>query len=292
MNITQKIERYNSARQIGTYEPGSASWLKQRREGITGSDIAPIMGLSPWKSLYTLYWEKAGQLPEQEPTTRMLLGNYLEEGIAKLFQDLNPNLKVYRNLGTFAKVESPVFRANPDGVIEDSLGNLSILEIKHTSQYWNELPEHYRLQVLWYMFVTGLHNPATICAVTGGDLKTFIVEYDESSVELAVTASRGFLGLLALGVEPDFDGSDSTVETVRELSGDLIDDVKELSCGTELLAAKQIYDAANENLNKYKSMALSELDGTRVGTLDGYEIVRLQQRNGSRPFLTFTKGNY
>lgn len=291
MNITQKIERYNSARLFGKAEPGSAKWLQWRRESITGSDVSSIVGLNPWKSALTLYYQKTGELPEQEATTRMMLGNYLEEGIAALFQDLNPNLKVYRDLGTWAKVDAPVYRANPDGVIEDQLGNLSVLEIKHTSQYWNEVPMHYQLQVMWYQYVLGLKNPATLVAVTGGDLKQFVVEYDETLINKSLEAVNLFLGLLNLGVAPDYDGSASTYETVRELTGDIIDGVKELDCGVDLFAAKQIFDAAEANLNRYKSQALAELDGTKVGTYQGIEIVRLAQRGTGKPYLTFTKGN-
>lgn len=291
MTITQKIERYNSARLFGKAEAGSALWLKWRRESITGSDISAISGLNPWKSCLTLFYEKTGQLQEKDATTRMLLGNYLEAGIAEMFQDLNPNLKVHRDLGTWAKVDSPVFKANPDGVIEDQLGNLSILEIKHTSQYWTEVPIHYQMQVMWYQYVLGLKNPATLVAVTGGDYRQFVVEYDESLLEKAKEAAETFLGLLAMDIEPDFDGSANTYETIRELSPDITDGVKELSCGTELMAAKQIFDAAEQNLNKYKSQALAELEGVKVGTWGGIEIVRLGQRGAGKPFLTFTKGN-
>jgi len=291
MNITQKIERYNSARKFGEAQPGSAKWLQWRREGITGSDISSIVGLNPWKSALTLYYQKTGELQEQEATTRMMLGNYLEEGIANLFQDLNPNLKVYRDLGTWAKVDAPVYRANPDGVIEDQLGNLSILEIKHTSQWWNSVPMHYQLQVMWYQYVLGLKNPATLVAVTGGDLREFVVEYDETLINKSLEAVELFLGLLNLGVAPDYDGSNSTYETVRELTGDIIEGDKELSCGADLFAAKSIFDAAESNLNRYKSQALAELAGTKVGTYQGVEIVRLAQRGTGKPYLTFTKGN-
>lgn len=292
MTITQKIERYNSARLLGKAETGSATWLKWRTEGITGSDISAITGLNPWKSCLTLFYEKTGQLQEREATTRMMLGNYLEEGIANLFQDLNPNLKVHRDLGTWAKVDAPVLRANPDGVIEDQLGNLSVLEIKHTSQYWTEVPIYYQLQVNWYQYVLGLtQTPATLVAVTGGDLKQFVVEYDETLMSKSLEAVNAFLGLLALDVAPDWDGSASTLETVRELSGDLVDGEKELTCGSELLAAKAIFDTAEENLNKYKAQALAELNGTRVGTWGGMEIVRLGQRGAGKPYITFTRGN-
>jgi hypothetical protein len=144
---------------------------------------------------------------------------------------------------------------------------------------------------MWYQYVLGLKNPATLVAVTGGDLKQFVIEYDETLVSKSIEAAEAFLGLLNLGVAPDYDGSANTYETVRELTGDIIDGVKELDCAADLFAAKQIFDAAESNLNRYKSQALAELAGTKVGTYQGIEIVRLAQRGTGKPYLTFTKGN-
>jgi hypothetical protein len=144
---------------------------------------------------------------------------------------------------------------------------------------------------MWYQYVLGLKNPATLVAVTGGDLKQFVVEYSESLMQGAIEAAGAFLGLMAMGIEPDYDGSNSTYETVRELSPNITDGEKELSIAAELFAAKQIFDAAEGNLNRYKSQAIAELDGTKIGTYQGVEIVRLSQRGEGKPFLTFTKGN-
>jgi hypothetical protein len=144
---------------------------------------------------------------------------------------------------------------------------------------------------MWYQYVLGLKNPATLVAVTGGDLREFVVEYDETLINKSLEAVELFLGLLNLGVAPDYDGSNSTYETVRELTGDIIEGDKELSCGADLFAAKSIFDAAESNLNRYKSQALAELAGTKVGTYQGVEIVRLAQRGTGKPYLTFTKGN-
>ena len=290
MDIAQRIEALGAAKLIGTHPSGSANWLTQRQESIGGSDIAAILNLSPFKSCLTLWYEKAGALEQPEPTTRMLLGNYLEEGIVRAFADQNPNLKVHYGDMTFASTENNRFHANPDAIIEDSLGNLSILEIKHTGSYWTELPVHYRYQVLWYQYVTGLKNPAMVVAVTGGDLKQFIVEWDDSLMEFVKGAVNAFLGLLSMGEPPDHDGSDSTYQTIRDLSPDIEDVSYELECGNELMAARQIFDAAEENLQKYKAKALDELQGARIGTWQGVPIVQLQQRGNGKPFLTFTKG--
>ena len=288
--IAERIEALGAAKLIGSHPAGSAKWLEQRADSIGGSDIAPILNSSPFKSCLTLWYEKAGALDQPEPTTRMLLGNYLERGIVQAFADLNPNITVHYADWTFASTDNDRLHANPDAIIEDKLGRLSVLEIKHTGSYWTQLPEHYRYQVLWYMYVTGLKDPATVVAVTGGDLKQFIVEWDETLMEFVLGAVNAFLGLLAMGEPPDHDGSDSTYQTIREISPDIEDVEYELECATELLAARQIYEAAEENLQKYKAKALDELQGARIGTFQGVPIVQLQQRGEGKPYLTFTKG--
>jgi len=288
--IAERIEKLGAAKLIGSHPSGSAAWMEQRQESIGGSDIASILNLSPFKSCLTLWYEKAGALDQPEATMRMKLGNYLEEGIIRAYADDNPNLTIYYADWTFESTENSKFHANPDAVIEDKLGNLSILEIKHTGRYWTELPEYYRYQVLWYQYVTGLKNPATVVAVTGGDLKQFIVEWDETLMEYVKGAVNAFLGLLSMGEPPDHDGGDSTYQTIRDISPDIEDVEYELECATELLAAKQIFDAAEENLQKYKAKALDEMQGARIGTFQGVPIVQLQQRGAGKPYLTFTRG--
>lgn len=291
MNITQRVEALGACKLIGTHVSGSPEWLEQRRSGIGGSEIASVLNISPYKSALTLFYEKLGALPEQEATIPMKLGNYLESGIIQLFREEYPTIKVYPGNYTFASVEDSRFRANPDAIIEDDFGNLAILEIKHTGNYWSELPVHYRYQVLWYQYVTGLHNPATVYAVTGGFVRAFTVDYDESLMEVVKGAVGAFCGLIEAEEAPSYDGSDSTYQTVRELAPGIEDREHELEVGMELLAAKQIFEAAEQNLQKYKSLALAELNGARVGTWNGTPIVTLQARGGGKPFVQFTKGN-
>lgn len=291
MSIADRIEALGHCSLIGTFPAGSPEWLEQRESGIGGSEIASILGLSPYKSALTLFYEKLGLVDPPQATTAMKLGNLLEPGIVQAFRDEYPTIKVYHENLTFASHDDPRFRANPDAIIEDQQGNLAILEIKHTSQYWTEIPQHYRYQVLWYQYVTGLKNPATLYAVTGGSLRAFTVEWDESLMELVKTAVKSFCGLLEAETPPSYDGSDSTYQTIRELAPGIRDEEVEISCGLELLAAKQLLDGAERNLQKYKSMAMDEMNGARLGTYNGVPIVQLTARGEGKPFITFTKGN-
>jgi len=45
-------------------------WLAVRREGITATDAATIMGASPWDSPFALWHRKKGNLPELMPARR------------------------------------------------------------------------------------------------------------------------------------------------------------------------------------------------------------------------------
>lgn len=288
--IVNTIEALGACKLIGTHPAGSPEWLALRATSLGGSDIAPIMNASPFKSAYTLWAEKLSLVPPVETTIQMRMGQLFESAIVQLFRETNPALVVHDTSWTFESLANPAFHANPDGIIEDQDGELYILEIKHTRNYWDELPEYYRLQVVWYQYVTGLHNPAIVCAVTGGDYRQFQVDYDPETLERVLEASTGFLELLKTKTPPEWDGSLSTYETVRELSPGLKDETVELGKSyVDLIAAKEIYDLAEKNLNKYKTITLAEMDGAKIGTFLGDHVITLQARN-NKPFITFKKG--
>src|SRR5258708_12583584 len=70
-----------------------ADWHEARRKGITASEIAVLMGLSPWSSPYALYHRKTGDLPEQEDTTALSLGRYLEHWVPGPFPERHPEFR-------------------------------------------------------------------------------------------------------------------------------------------------------------------------------------------------------
>ncbi len=54
-----------------------------RKAGIGGSDVAAILGLSPWKSAHMLYLEKRGEWEEPEKDSEVIhFGNVLEDVVA------------------------------------------------------------------------------------------------------------------------------------------------------------------------------------------------------------------
>jgi len=285
VDLKDVIEEIGAAKFIGSFESGSPEW-HAARAGIGGSDIGVIFGKSQFKSPYTLWAEKSNLLPDTDSTIPMRLGTALEPAIRQFFQEENKDWLTVHETGTWQSTEFEWMKANPDGIIEWADGSLGVLEIKHSATYVSEIPESWKLQVLWYLYVLGLKR-GVVCAVIGGRYTEFEVLWDETLVFAMKGRVRGFYGLIESGIAPDYDGSNSTYETVRELSEGLTEGEVELGdFYVDLIAAKVIYEEAEKNFNAKKSVVLAYLNGTKTGLYQGEKVISLQARNG-KPFITF-----
>ena len=287
MTIHERIEKIGKAKLIGTHESGSKEWLEQRANTIGGSDIASIMHVSPFTSEVTLWARKSGLIADQPATDRMRLGNLFEPAIAQLYAEYHSNLTLHYPGHTWESVTNPRFHANPDGFIETEFGDTSILEIKYTSQYWATLPEHYRLQVMWYQHVTGLTNDAVVAAVTPYGYTEYSVMYDYNEIEIIEARVLEFLDLLDTKTQPELEGSASTYETIRELQSDLKDEEIEISESSyqALLEAIQQQKSWDSFVRLQKARVMREMQSCRWGYVDGKQVVSLRTRGEGKPYL-------
>lgn len=149
-------------------------WRELRRQGIGGSDAASIAGQNPYRSKFTTYYDKLGQLPEQEESEAIRLGHDLEEYVAERFTE-RTGKKVKNCNYILRSKEYPFMLANVDRLI---VGENAVLEVKTTRNfdkydYANgEYNASYYTQCLHYMAV-------------GGYQKAYIAIY-ELGVELHV----------------------------------------------------------------------------------------------------------
>lgn len=285
IRITEAIEAKGKAKFIGSFASGSPEW-HAARAGIGGSDVGVIFGKSQYKSPYRLWAEKSNLVDDTDSTIPMRLGTALEPAIRQFFIDENKEWLTVHETGTWQSVENEWAKANPDGIIEWADGQLGVLEIKHSAVYVSEIPESWKLQVLWYLETLGLKR-GVVCAVIGGRYTEFAVDMDDLPVGGLLEPVRAFYDLVRTGVEPDFDGADSTYETIRELSDGLTDGEIDLgNFWVDLAAAKAIYEVAEQNFTKHKTAVLAFMNGTKYGNWQGERVVALQARNG-KPYITF-----
>ena len=57
-------------------------WLARRRSGIGGSDVAAVLGLSPWKSPRQVWLDKTTDISDDRQTMPMLLDDPRARGAA------------------------------------------------------------------------------------------------------------------------------------------------------------------------------------------------------------------
>lgn len=133
-----------------------AFWLNERRNGIGGSEVAIILGISPWRTPYSLWLEKTGQdTPEDISNLPHVQRGVLGEKIAR-------HLLEQKYLKSFTPktwhIEGTPYRCSDDGYSDDLS---TILEIKCMSTKAHDefkktlvIPEHYRVQCQWNLFVS------------------------------------------------------------------------------------------------------------------------------------------
>ena len=198
-------------------------WLAQRRQGVGASEVAAVMGLSPWKSPYSLWGEKTGLVPpDPDETEPQHWGNVLEPIIAHEYQEVTGRALI--DHGRFAVRESPrcpVLRCTLDREILpiDDRGP-GALEIKTASAFktddWTDgAPLIYQIQVQTQLAVTGWRWGSLAVLVGGQSFKWCDVERNDAFIAVLERKVAEFWKLVESNTPPPVDGSEATAEILR-----------------------------------------------------------------------------
>jgi putative phage-type endonuclease len=277
---------------LGDFANGSQEWHDLRDEpgAIGGSDIAPIAGLSQWESAITKWAKKTKQIPDEiTPNMSMRLGTKLEAPILEIFTEEHPELTVFET-GTWANKEHPWARSNPDGIYQTEDGHFGIVEVKFSRDYWTAVPQAYRAQVLWYMKVFGIRR-AKLVALAGSSYQEYDIEWDEFEAQILWDAAVRFREACLEMKMPYWDGSNSTLETIRALSPGITDtevDLDEL--GMHYINSVTELDEATAKMTELKARVIQAMDGAKRGLIFGEHWLSLRSRAGGAPYLHQEKG--
>lgn len=197
-------------------------WLKARRSGIGGSDVAAILGMNRYKTKVDVYEDKiATDEPEDAQSQAAYFGSVLEDVVAQEFSK-RTGMKIQRVNKMLRKGEDGWMIANIDRAIVNpeiagrvyvydearqietgrQISTDMILECKTVSSFiadqWgpsqedeivsgkvvteHKIPLYYETQVQWYLGVTG----ASVCFVAvllgGQDFRIYRVDRDEDVI--------------------------------------------------------------------------------------------------------------
>lgn len=271
-------------------------WLEARRAGVSASEVAALMGLSPYESPLSLYHRKVGDLGEQPDTDAMSLGRYLESWVAGWFADRHPELHMEPG-GLFASVDRPWQMATPDRLLYDDVCRcdaatdpeivctclpafeepVSALECKTDASYdgWgddgsDDIPAHYRAQTLWQMDVLDLPEVRVACLfLHSRQVREYIIARDdqaERDLELMRHEAETFLHRVDQGEPPPVDSHPATSDTLKALHQDLEDREVMVTAGfaRRYASAVRRLREAEARKNGYDNKLRDKLGNARV----------------------------
>jgi putative phage-type endonuclease len=189
-------------------------WLQKRKKGIGGSELAAIIGLSPFAGPIDIWKNKRDEGEKFTPTEPMRWGNLLEYSIAK---EWNKRSGGHPMVGGDLIVHSDEswMRGTPDFLLfENGIhdGPTSVLEVKNTSVfakgYWGsdkdpKVPVNYVIQGQWYLHLTGLDTIHYGVLCGGNELISRTLYRDDELINELMNRGREFWRLVETGIEPD-----------------------------------------------------------------------------------------
>lgn len=284
------FEKIRSAVLLGDYTPKDPKWHELRTKGVTGTDVAAILGASPFSSAYKIWAIKTGRVKDEvKQNQAMRLGQLMEPALLQMFKENNPKLAVHE-VGTYANAEFPFMIANPDALAYEG-DKLWIVEVKTARKYWTEVPAHYVTQVMHYADVFSADG-IKVVSYAGGAYQEWELPFDQFEIEAQREAIKSFwFENILEDKEPDWDGSQATYEVVRELArpGDPEVSTDLGLVGVQLANAQTTFDKAEQDLRQLKSAALAQMEDAKFGMVstgdENYLVATKRQRGEGKVWL-------
>jgi putative phage-type endonuclease len=211
--------------EILPYDTPREQWLAERRNGIGGSDIAAILGLSHFTSPYSLWISKIGELPDTA-SSAMRWGQVLEAPILGELAAQQTGVTIRRQ-GLTRHDDHDWARYSPDAILDERESHLPVglVEVKtslspsaRTIWTGDDIPEHVWIQVQWGLEILGLPGAVVAALVTGPLLLLHEVERDETTGQGLLDAAAQWWDRHVVGrVPPDVDGHKATTEVLRRI---------------------------------------------------------------------------
>lgn len=280
-------------------------WHSWRSQGVGGSDIGALLGLSSWTSPWSLWADKCGLLPHSETSERQQIGKDAEPFLAAVFERLT-GLCVGGEQTWCHHPEHPIARCTVDGfVFSDSYRNIATgiigtVQFKTDAQRsWkgrddliNGVPAAIEAQCQWEMGVTSSPRCWLVVGFAGWNIEVFELQAraDDFAYMLA-EAERFWADHVVTGNPPAVDASDATSRALAVVYRDTLPGVAvPLDSIHELVMQRAIAQGAKGAAEKTIKAVANEIRAlmadAEVGTIDGEPVVTLRTQEGRKSTCT------
>jgi len=273
-------------------------WHEWRKGGVSASEMAIILGLSPYKTPWRLWMEQKGRVPapdlSRNPNVRR--GVEMEDNARQLFETEHDALlmPVCAESGMYN-----IFRCSFDGIDENGIPVELKVPADSTWEEVKELEEQsaayqlYRPQVMFQIFVAEADHGWLVFYHRNEDGTEEKVEFriarDEAMIEEIIEKGLEFWDSLVHDIEPELDPErdhfypteDEAVSAWRDQAGiyrDCDAEIKKLETQVKALKAKQ-KKAQGELLDLMGEFTQAEFEGLKIarflveGTVDWKKLI-------------------
>jgi putative phage-type endonuclease len=276
--------------------PGTPTWFATRRRGITGTDLAKLLGRSQYGTALGVWRDKRGEAPDDQAREAAKWGNILEDPVAQEWAKMR-GTKVGR-VGVLGNTGQRWMLASLDRIVrtcpDDPLkgldpanvpGGMCGLEIKTRNAYkaaefgGDEVPDDVLAQVQWGLSVTGFDHMHVAVLIGGQKLVQFRVDHDPKLAQYLIEAARPIWECVEQGVpptvHPDSDGVllQELLDMFRDREGDRELPPEEAEGFLASYGAAHLREkAAAEEKVEAKTGLVQLLGDGEVGLLDGVPV--------------------
>lgn len=278
---------------------------------ISASKVPAILGVSRFKSQYTMWHEMHGDVePEVLDPDRMAWGHIAEPSLAGWWLHKHPGAKLNpKRNGTFEIAYSSDALPFPNIATLDRRAYLPtaprdqrfhIVECKTamTLDDWgrpgeeDSVPADYYAQVMFQMGVSGIHQASAVVLGPFGQPEIHDLVFDQAEFDAIVDKLVDWQASLDMGIAPPLDPSTSTYETVRGLHPD-IDPKGEVQITLEeavtYLDTAVGEDDAKAAHRNAKIQVMQRMGDAKYLKCGDVKIAHREARGDKPPFVKFNK---
>lgn len=200
------------------------AWLSHRTKVVTGSEVAVLLGLSPWRTVEQLkanwgreeqlkdtanmWWGREMELPNQQAYSKLLgapvvphNGFYVRGPIGATTDAFIPAgslleaLEAHRGyIGTSA---AAYWRRHVDILSSQDSSKPILVEMKNVGdrykKEWATAPAYYEAQVQAQLYATGLDAGVLVAKLGAADIRAHVVLRDDFMLDEMVEKAQAFL---------------------------------------------------------------------------------------------------
>lgn len=279
-----------------------AQWLSWRRGGIGGSDIASILGISPWGSPWTVWADKCGLIPDEQvdEDDPREFGKRAESMIVPWFSD-RTGLAVAGEQAWLTSKRLKWMRCTTDGFVVDGpdgeLGVydlvdgeldftldesvLGLLQMKTDfASPWEEIPAHHQAQGQWEMAVADVER-LWFAVLHGRRFRTYELERNDDDIAFMIERAHQFwYDHVLTGEPPEIDNHAATARVLGALYPEAVDGkaqaIDDLADEVRVLMnAKDLAASAKETITAVSNRIKAVMGDAREGTVAGQRVLTL-----------------